>query len=123
MAHDDWTHFVIFGPCKIFCFLNRSLQKNLFLKIVPGGTILKNKKICRDQKQIFFYRDQNLNESYLQGRVQYLTLLHDNVEFFLGNYVECCISTSVIVYIIEIYQFLKICFVKEFQQKKSISLT
>jgi len=37
-------------------------------------TILKNKKCCRDQKQIFFYKDQNLNEAYLQGRVQYLSL-------------------------------------------------
>jgi len=55
VAHDDWTHFVVFGPCKIFCFLNRSLQKNLFLKIVPGETILKNKIFCRDQKQSFFF--------------------------------------------------------------------
>jgi len=79
VAHDDWTHFVVFGPCKIFCFLNRSLQKILFLKIVPGGTILKNKKFCRDQKQIiFFYRDQNLNGSYLQGRVQYLRLFFNS---------------------------------------------
>ena len=52
VTHDDWTHFVVFGPCKIFCFLNRSLQNF-------AGT--KNK--------FFFYRDQNLNETYLQGRV------------------------------------------------------
>ena len=39
-----------------------------------SGIILKNKKFCRDQKQFFFYRDQNLNEAYLQERVQYLSL-------------------------------------------------
>jgi len=43
-----------------------------------SGTILKNKKICRDQKQFFFYRDQNLNGSYLQGRVQYLSQSNNN---------------------------------------------
>jgi len=45
------------------------------MKIVPGGTILKNKNFCRDQKQFFFYKDQNLNGPYLQGRVQYLNLI------------------------------------------------
>ena len=38
------------------------------------------KKICfwslqnRIKNKFFFYRDQNLNEAYLQGRVQYLSL-------------------------------------------------
>jgi len=36
-----------FGPCKKkICFW--SLQKNLFFKIVPLGTIFRNKKFCRD---------------------------------------------------------------------------
>jgi len=107
-----------FGPCKKkICFW--SLQKFLFFKIVPPGTIFRNKIFCRDlfkknkifwrdqklqngsshhvprmqiitkmgsgtilknnilqglKTNIFFYRDQNLNEAYLQGRVQYLSL-------------------------------------------------
>jgi len=28
-----------------------------------------------DQKQFFFYWDQNLNEAYLQGRVSYLSFI------------------------------------------------
>jgi len=53
-------------PAK-YCFLNRSLQKNLFLKIVPGGTILKNKKFCRDQKQIFFLQGPKLKRAIFAG--------------------------------------------------------
>jgi len=34
----------------------------------------KKQKILQGPKTIFFYRDQNLNEPYLQGRVQYLSL-------------------------------------------------
>jgi len=56
-----------------------------------SGTILKNKKFCKDQKQFFFYRDQNLNGSYLQGRVQYLSqkkkLWFRNIEFFFLNHI------------------------------------
>ena len=34
----------------------------------------KNQKILQGPKTIFFfYRDQNLNEAYLHGRVQYLS--------------------------------------------------
>ena len=96
----------------------------MFLKIVPPGTIFRNKKFCRDlfkkqnilqgpkttkwiqsscatytshhkngvrdyfKKQkilqrpktnFFFYRDQNLNEPYLQGRVQYLSLVSKKI--------------------------------------------
>jgi len=40
--------FVVFGPCKMFCFL----------KIVPPGTISKNKIFCRD-----LFKNQNI----LQG--------------------------------------------------------
>ena len=105
-----------FGPCKKKISF-WSLQKFLFFKIVPPGTIFRNKFFCRDlfkkqnilqgpkttkwvqsscatyanhhkngvrdyfkkqkilqrPKTIFFYRDQNLNGPYLQGRVQYLS--------------------------------------------------
>ena len=40
------------NPCKIFWFSKRSsLQNNLLLEIVLGGTILKINKFRRDQKQ------------------------------------------------------------------------
>jgi len=36
----------------------------------------KKQKILQEPKtNYFFYRDQNLNEAYLQGRVQYLSLI------------------------------------------------
>jgi len=53
-------------PAK-YIFLNRSLQKFLFLKIVPGGTILKNKKFCRDQKQFFFLQGPKLKQGIFAG--------------------------------------------------------
>jgi len=54
-----------------------------------SGTILKNKKFCKDQKQFFFYRDQNLNGPYLQGQVQYLSL-----KFIKGGLREWHVSHS-----------------------------
>jgi len=97
---------IVFGPCKIFCFLippgtifrNKIFCRDLFKKnnncrdqklqngsrhhvprmqiITKMGseTILKNKK---------FFRDQNLNGSYLQGRVQYLSLKKNTIFLFL----------------------------------------
>jgi len=86
VAHDDWTHFVVFGPCKIFCFLNRSLQNILFFKQVPAKNFVsenspwrnyfKKQKILQEPKtKYFFSRNKNLNGPYLQGRVQYLSLV------------------------------------------------
>jgi len=59
-----------------------------------SGTILKNKKFCRDQKQFFFYRYQNLNGPYLQGRVQYLSHYSIYIGSFYGvdiQLIEICL--------------------------------
>jgi len=72
-----------FGPCKKNCFWSR--QNILFFKQVPAKKFVsenspwrdyfKKQKILQGPKtNYFFYRDQNLNGSYLQGRVQYLSL-------------------------------------------------
>jgi len=53
-----------------------------------SGTILKNKKFCRDQKQKKNLQDQNLNGSYLQGRVQYLS------QYYIIFYINILVSFS-----------------------------
>jgi len=38
------------------------------------GLFLKTKKFAGTKNKFFFYKDQNLNGLYFQGRVQYLSL-------------------------------------------------
>jgi len=55
------------GPV-IMCHVCKSSQK------LVRDYFKKQKKIAGTKNNFFFYRDQNLNEAYLQGRVQYLSL-------------------------------------------------
>jgi len=86
VAHHDWIHFVVFGPCKIFCFLKQVPAKFFVSENSPWRDYFKKQKILQGlfsetknfagtKNKFFFYRDQNLNEPYLQGRVQYLSHL------------------------------------------------
>jgi len=76
VAHDDWTHFVVFGPCKIFCFFKQVPTKKFVSENSPRRDYFKKQKILQGPKTKFSsYRDQNLNEAYLQGRVPYFSLL------------------------------------------------
>jgi len=63
-----------------------SLQNILFFKWVPAKKFVsenspwrdyfkKQKFLQRPKSNFFFYRDQNLNEAYLQGRLPYLSLV------------------------------------------------
>jgi len=64
----------------------------IITKMGPG-TILKNKILQGPKTKFFFYRDQNLNEAYLQGRVQYLSQILmkniDTIVFLIDNLNEC----------------------------------
>ena len=66
------TQIILQGP-KIQNGSSHHVSRIQIITKMGSETILKNKKFCRDQKQFFFYKDQNLNEAYLQGRVQYLS--------------------------------------------------
>ena len=79
MAHDDWIHFVVFGPCKIFCFLNRSLQKKIVSENSPWRDYFKKQKILQGPKTNFF----------LQG-------IKPKRGIFVGtHYKKCCILPGV----------------------------
>jgi len=55
------------GPV-IMCHVYKSSQK------WGQGLFLKTKNFAGTKNNFFFYKDQNLNKAYLQGRVQYLSL-------------------------------------------------
>ena len=55
MAHDDWTHFVVFGPCKIFCFF-KQVPTNFFVsENSPWRDYFKKQKILQGPKSKFFF--------------------------------------------------------------------
>jgi len=57
----------------------------LFLKIVPGGAILKNKKFCRDQKQFFFLQGPKLKRVIFAGASAILKPLNIKVKVVGGR--------------------------------------
>jgi len=56
VAHDDWTHFVVFGPCKIFCFFKQVRTKNFVSENSLWRDYFKKQKILQGPKLLIIIK-------------------------------------------------------------------
>jgi len=87
--HDTWwlDPFCSFWSMQNYLFFKQVPAKFFVSENSPWRDYFKKQKILQGPKTIFFYRDQNLNGPYMQGRVQYLSLQINRFNhFYLRNY-------------------------------------